>query len=60
VLKNYRIVDKKGNTVYEMKDNFQAINTIKFTTPLITKELSIVCEHPSALVPASVFQIIVT
>lgn len=60
VLKNYRIVDKKGNTVYEMKDNFQAINTIKFTTPLITKELSFVCEHPSALVPASVFQIIVT
>jgi hypothetical protein len=43
-----------------MKDNFQAINTIKFNESLIAKKLSIVCEHPSALVPASVFQIIVT
>jgi hypothetical protein len=60
VLRNYRIVDEKGNTVFEMKDNFQAINTIKFNESLIAKKLSIVCEHPSALVPASVFQIIVT
>jgi hypothetical protein len=60
VLRNYKIMDDNGNTIAETNANYQAINTIKFDVPLNTKELSIVCEHPSDIVPASIFQIIVS
>jgi len=60
MLRNYKIVDDNENVVFEIKDNYQAINRIRFEKPVITKSLKVVCEHPSTQVPASIFQLIVT
>jgi hypothetical protein len=56
-VKNYTIFNDRNEIVFEKKDNYQTINKIEFTPPLLTSNLRICIEHPSELVPAALFQI---
>ena len=59
MLRNYKVLDDQEVIIYEMKDNYQAINKIAFSKPIKTKRLKVICEHPSNHVPAAIFQLIV-
>nr|WP_121269818.1 FAD-dependent oxidoreductase [Pedobacter schmidteae] len=56
-VRNYHIEDEQGNEVYRKKDNYQTRNEIIFESPLETKKLTIILEHPSAQVPAALFSV---
>ncbi len=56
VVNNYKIFDDKNNLIYTCKDNYQAINKIKFNEQLETSSLTFVFEKPSENVPVSVFK----
>lgn len=56
-VRNYRVKDDKGAILFEKKDNYQTRNTIVFDVPVITKQLYIEAEHPSANVPAAIFSV---
>lgn len=58
-LKEYTISDAAGNVLYGVKDNHQSINKIIFQHPVITNQLRIKCKHPSPLIPACIFEIII-
>lgn len=58
-IKEYRIEDENGDIIYETLDNHQTINTITFKNGIVTKTLIIKLKHPSALIPASLFGLIV-
>lgn len=53
-VRNYRIVDGSGRTIYEKTGNYQAVNDIRLDNPIFTDELSIEFDSP-----ASMFHIIV-
>lgn len=53
-VRNYRVKDEAGNTVFEKKDNYQGFNRIHLPTPLHTRKLVIEVDHPSANVPAAI------
>jgi len=55
----YEIMDDRGNVVYFEKSNHQTVNDIYFSEPVKTKSLIIRLQHPSELVPAALFGIIV-
>ncbi|CDF79837.1 fumarate reductase/succinate dehydrogenase flavo protein-like protein [Formosa agariphila KMM 3901] len=57
-VQNYKIMDATGNVLVEKNGNHQTINTWQFNTPILTKKIVIELEHPSAHVPASIFEII--
>jgi len=57
-VRNYQILDEEGKEVYRKEDNYQTINTIDFATPVTTRRLTVVVEHPSAETPAAVFEIL--
>lgn len=54
-IRNYHIEDEHGKVVYRKKDNYHTRNEVIFDSPLETKKLKIILEHPSANVPASLF-----
>ncbi|WP_245584787.1 FAD-dependent oxidoreductase [Pedobacter glucosidilyticus] len=54
-VRNYIIKDDKGLVVFEKKDNYQTVNTIRFEEVLQTSSLHIILQHPSPQVPASLF-----
>jgi hypothetical protein len=56
-VRNYRIYDDQGAVVYEQCDNYQTRNEIRFSSPLETRELRLVLEHPHPQIPASLFAI---
>ncbi len=56
-VRNYRIEDAAGNTVYQKEGNYQTRNSITFDKPLLTDRLTIYVEHPSENVPAALFAI---
>ena len=56
-VRNYAIKDDLGNVIFEKRDNYQTINTIKLEKSLATKYISITLEHPSANVPAALFAV---
>lgn len=56
-VRNYEIKDDKGNIVYTKKGNYQTKNTIELQEPITTIELTVLLEHPSENVPASLFSI---
>ena len=53
----YKILDDKGNTIYEKQDNFQTINAILFDGSVETEKLIVSMAHPSNNVPAALFGI---
>lgn len=58
-VRNYKILDDQDNVVYEKTGNYQTINKIKLSQPIITSKLVIECERTSEQIPVSIFQIIV-
>jgi hypothetical protein len=59
-IREYRIKDDTGRTVYSTRDNYQPMNKIMFDQPFTSSKLTIECNHPSAFIPAAIFEIIVT
>jgi hypothetical protein len=58
-VKEYKIMDDKGDTIYSKVENHQTINDIDFTQSISTKRLIIQLQHPSVSTPAALFGIIV-
>jgi hypothetical protein len=58
-VKSFEIVDDKGAVVYQTSDNHQTVKDVIFETPLQVTSLSIRLDHPSDLVPAALFGLIV-
>jgi hypothetical protein len=56
-VRNYRLLDDKGQIVYEKKDNHQTRNTIKLQHPVTTRKLILQAEAPGEHVPAALFEI---
>ncbi len=56
-VRNYKIFDDKGNVIFEKEENYQSINRIHLEQPIVTQTLTIMVEHPSDHVPASLFAI---
>jgi hypothetical protein len=53
----YKILDDKGNIIYEKEHNFQTINAILFDGFVETEKLVVSMTHPSNNVPAALFGI---
>lgn len=58
-VRNYTIMTEEGSIIYEKKDNYQALNHIKFARMIETKRLRIRMGKPSEAVPPSLFHIII-
>jgi hypothetical protein len=58
-VKEYEIIDDKGNVIYSTSVNHQTLNHIVLNETIKTKTLILRFKHPSELVPAAVFGIIV-
>jgi len=58
-VKEYQIKDDKGNLVYNTNCNHQTVNNIIFTNPIKTETLVLSLKHPSELVPAALFGLII-
>ncbi|UCS95843.1 FAD-dependent oxidoreductase [Echinicola marina] len=56
-VKSYRILDKRGEILYQKEDNHQTVNTIRFDG-LELDQLTIELDHPSKDVPAALFGLI--
>ena len=56
-IRNYTITDGNGKLLFVKKDNYQSINTIELEETLLTNELTLKFEHPSAEIPAALFAI---
>jgi len=56
-IRHYRIVDDKGNTIFEKTDNYQTRNVVHLKEPIVTKNLRVIVDHPSQEVPAAVFSV---
>lgn len=57
-IRNYRILNDEGKVIYEKSDNYQTTNQIRFQQPIVTSSLKVVTEHPSAEIPAAIFEIL--
>lgn len=58
-VKEYKILNDKGVSIYSKVDNHQTINDIVFFQSISTMSLIIQFQHPSELTPVSLFGIIV-
>ncbi|QNN25207.1 FAD-dependent oxidoreductase [Planctomycetales bacterium ZRK34] len=56
-VRSCRLVDDEGRTLAALTDNHQTRWAVTLSEPVTTTRLSLVCEHPSAQVPASVFDV---
>ncbi|WP_370980225.1 FAD-dependent oxidoreductase [Agaribacterium sp. ZY112] len=56
-VQNYRVLLADGSVVCEKRSNYQSINTQLFDKPINTDYLAIELEHPSATVPAALFEL---
>ncbi len=57
-VRNYTIKDLSGNILFNKQGNYQTINIFKPEAPLLIDGFSIELEHPSSVVPASIFEIL--
>jgi hypothetical protein len=58
-VKEYEIMDDANNVIYSTASNHQTVNSILLTNAIKTKALTFRFKHPSELVPAALFGIIV-
>ncbi|RGN36443.1 FAD-dependent oxidoreductase [Bacteroides oleiciplenus] len=58
-VRDYQIMNDKGDIVFEKANNYQTINRIHFEYPLQTSSLRIELKHPSDTVSANLFQIFI-
>lgn len=56
-VRRYRVLDDTGAVLATRDDNHQARNVIALDTPVCTRSLRLECAHPSAHVPAAVFEV---
>jgi hypothetical protein len=56
-VRNYRILDDHGHLVCGIAGNYQSQNRIIPENPLLTREISIVLEHPGPDTPAALFAV---
>jgi hypothetical protein len=56
-IRDYRIVDEKGNTVFEKRGNYQTQNIVHLPQAIVVSGLRVLVEHPSPDVPAAVFSV---
>lgn len=56
-VEKYKVYDGNHNLLYEKTDNYQTIDRVKFKQKILTDRLVITLEHPSSLVPASLFAV---
>ncbi len=59
-INTYKIYSAEGDLLFEKQGNYQTINTILLDNPVSTKGLRVVLEHPSKVVPASLFEIFIS
>jgi len=59
VVRDYEIVDDKGEVIYRKENNYQTINKIRFETEIRSKTLKINFRKPKSGCPVAVYQIIV-
>jgi hypothetical protein len=57
-IRNYTVYKDGNETIYRKTGNYQTINKIVFDTPVNTRTLTVAVEHPSADVPAAIFEIL--
>ncbi|HMH21141.1 MAG TPA: FAD-dependent oxidoreductase [Puia sp.] len=56
-VRNYRIMDENGELVHHTTGNYRSHNRIIPEQPLLTRELTIVLEHPGPHTPAALFAV---
>ncbi|WP_316793367.1 FAD-dependent oxidoreductase [Pedobacter frigoris] len=56
-VRNYKIYDDAGNLLQQKTGNYQTRNEIILSNAISTKSINIEVEHPSANVPASIFEV---
>lgn len=56
-VRDYKIMDAFGVTVFEKKGNYQTVNTIVFEKPFFADSLNFYFSHPSANTPAALFEV---
>lgn len=59
-VRNYDIIDESGKILANVRDNYQTINVITLDNPVKSKAISLILQHPSEVVPASVFEVLVS
>ncbi|MFY0628535.1 MAG: FAD-dependent oxidoreductase [Reichenbachiella sp.] len=57
-IRNYKISTAERKIIKEVAGNYQTINRIELEKPIVTNGLVIEVEHPSAHVPAAIFEIL--
>ncbi|NDV81716.1 FAD-dependent oxidoreductase [Bacteroides sp. 51] len=58
-VRDYRILNEKGEVLFEKTDNYQTINRISFDQPVQASLLRIELKHPSDIVSANLFQLFI-
>lgn len=56
-VRNYKILDDQNRIIYKKEGNYQSMNQIELDQPIMTRTLTVMIEHPSSKVPASLFSI---
>jgi hypothetical protein len=56
-VRSCRLIDGEGNTLAELTDNHQTRWSVALAEPVTTRELRLICEHPSPRIPASIFEV---
>jgi hypothetical protein len=56
-IRHYRLTGENGHTLYVCRDNYRTRNNIVLEEPVLTRELHLQVEHPSAAIPAALFEI---
>lgn len=56
-VRNYTLYDGNGNLLKKVQGNYQTRNRIRLAEPVTTDTLVLACEHPSAAIPAAVFEV---
>ncbi|MBT1706616.1 FAD-dependent oxidoreductase [Fulvivirgaceae bacterium PWU5] len=57
-VRQYTLRDERGTVVYQREGNYQTQNVIRFNEPVTTRSLTLTVAHPSAEVPAAVFEVL--
>lgn len=56
-IRRFTLRDEQGTIVFHKDDNYQTINRITLNNAVHTRKLTLEVSHPSATIPASVFEI---
>jgi hypothetical protein len=56
-VRNYKIMDSEGKLIFEKEGNYQHVNEIVLESEIASSSIRIYLEHPSANVPAAIFEV---